>query len=82
MGRKARTSVRKREREFEKRRRELKKSQKAAEKRERRLERHRQDSSLPSEGADVALGQEETGPRDNTDLKEPGITEGLTPRKA
>ncbi len=82
MGRKARTSVRKREREFEKRRRELKKSQKAAEKRERRLERHRQASSLPSEGADVALGQEGIGPPDGTDLNESGTTEGLTPRQA
>ena len=55
---KTRSSVRKREREIEKRRRELKKTQKAADKRERRLNRDRQVSCAPSEGTDVAVGQD------------------------
>ena len=72
---KKRSSVRKREREIEKRQRELKRSQRAADKRERRLSRDRQVSSAPSEGMDVAVKQDEIGPRDSTGLEEPGITE-------
>jgi len=72
---KRRSSVRKREREIQKRQRELKKSKKAADKRERRLSRDQQASSAPSEGTDVAVGQDEIGPRDSTDSEEPGITE-------
>jgi hypothetical protein len=77
---KRRSSVRKREREIEKRQRELKKSQRAADKRERRLKRDQQASPAPSEGKDVAVGQDEIGPRDSTDSEEPGITEGHTSR--
>ncbi len=72
---KRRTSVRKREREIQKRQRELKKSKKAAEKRERRLSRDQQASSAPSEGTDVAVGQDEIGPSDSTDSEKPVITE-------
>ncbi len=75
---KRRPSVRKREREIEKRQRELRKSQKAADKRERRLSRDQQASSATSEGTDVAVGQDQIGPRDSTDSEEPGITEEHT----
>ena len=75
---KGRSSVRKREREIEKRQRELKKSQRAAGKRERRLNRDRQVSSVPSEGTDVAVNQDEIGPCDSTNSEEPGITEECT----
>ena len=75
---KRRSSVRKREREIEKRQRELRKSRKAADKRERRLSRDQQASPVPSEGTDVAVGQDEIGPRDSTDSEEPGITEERT----
>jgi len=79
---KRRTSVRKREREIEKRQREVKKSQKAAEKRERRLGRDQQASSAPSEGADVATGQDEVDPRNGTETIERCIAEQPTSPKA
>ena len=79
MGRR-RTSVRKHEREIEKRQRELKKSRKAADKRERRLSGDRQASSAPSEGTDLAVGQKEIGPGDTTDSEKPGVTEERTSR--
>ena len=72
---KQRSSVRKREREIAKRQRELKKSQKAADKRERRLGRDQEASAAPSLGSDVAVAQDEIGPRDRADSEEPGITE-------
>jgi hypothetical protein len=72
---KRRTSVRKREREIEKRQRELKKSQKAAEKRERRLNRDKPIASAPSEGTDVAVGQDGTGPHDSVDSAGPPAAE-------
>jgi hypothetical protein len=76
---KKRTSVRKRERENEKRQRELKKSRRAADKRERRLNRDRQASSTPSEDTDAAVKQDEIGPRDSTKSEKPGITdEGMS----
>ena len=70
---KRRSSVRKREREVVKRQREVKKSQKAADRRERRLNRDQQVSAAPSEGTDVAVNQDELGPCDSTDSKEPSI---------
>ncbi len=75
---KRRSSVRKREREIEKRQRELKKSQKAAEKRERRLARDQQASSVPSEGTDDAVKQDEIAPGESADAQQPGITEERT----
>ena len=61
---KQRPSVRKREREHQKRQRELKKAAKAAQKRERRLNRDRQDSGAPPEDVVVAPGVDSgnTGP--------------------
>lgn len=75
---KRRSSVRKREREIEKRQRELKKSQRAAEKRERRLNRDQQASSVPSEGTNDAVKQDEIAPGDSTESEQPGITEERT----
>jgi hypothetical protein len=61
---KQRTSVRKREREHQKRQRELKKAEKAAQKRERRLNRERQNSEAPPADPDLAPGADsgDTGP--------------------
>lgn len=59
---KARSSVRKREREVQKRQRELKKSKKAAEKRERRFTRDGKEPSEPSDGADAEASREESSP--------------------
>jgi hypothetical protein len=76
---KRRSSVRKREREMEKRQRELKRSRRAADKRERRLNRDRQVSPTSSQDTDVAVKQDEIGPRDSTDSVEPDITdEGMS----
>jgi predicted RNase H-like nuclease (RuvC/YqgF family) len=69
------SSVRKREREIEKRQRELKRSQRAAGKRERQLKRDRQVSSVPSEDTDVPVKQGEIGSSDSTTSEKPGITE-------
>jgi len=64
---KKRPSVRKRERENDKRQRELKKSQKAADKRERRLSREQETSFPPREDADIAADRDDSDPRNNSD---------------
>ena len=70
---KKRTSVLKRQREAAKRQRELKKSQNAAEKRERRLSGVQEASSAPSEGAEVAVGQDEINSHDDRSADGPAI---------
>lgn len=70
---KRRSSVRKREREIEKRQRDARKARKAADKRERRFQRDQPVQSANSEDTDVVAGQNEPGREDGMDSEKPDV---------